>query len=76
MDRFKTWFTENQKKKVVPSLPMIVQEIVKESVAVKSEEQDVVNGEALDKLLYGDINPSLNLQEVLNSHKEANQAKE
>ena len=48
----------------------------KEQVAVKKEEQEKVSGEALDKLLYGDINPNLNLQEVLNAHKEVKQPKE
>ena len=33
----------------------------KEHVQVKKEDQEKVTGEALDRLLYGDINPNLNL---------------
>jgi len=70
------WCAE-QKKRQVPVLPKLGGDAqVKTAPAVKKEDQDKVSGEALDNMLYGDINPSLNLQEVLNTHKEASQLKD
>ena len=68
---------EKQKKRQVPVLPKLGGDIQpKAAQPVKTEDQDKVSGEALDKMLYADINPSLNLQEVLNAHKEASLLKD
>ena len=76
MNKLIEW-VEIQKKKQVLTMPALGTETQpKEQIAVKKEDQEKVTGEALDKLLYGDINPNLNLQEVLNVHKEVNQPKE
>ena len=66
---------EKQKKRQIPTLPKLGSD-VQASSAVKSEDKEKVSGTALDNLLYGDINPSLNLNEILNVHKEASQPKE
>ena len=68
---------EKQKKRQQPVLPKLGGDVQPKSAQpVKTEDQDKVSGEALDKMLYADINPSLNLQEVLNAHKEASLLKD
>ena len=71
LKNLKDWFGETQRKKMIPTLPTLPQENQSKENLVKNEEQETVSGEALDKMLYGDICPSINLQEVLNVHKEA-----